>query len=921
MPDERKPEPPQPDPSEMGAFAVDYPDAAASPAAEPFPETAEEHAPSADANVGAALQADAAALAVDYPDSAPPPAESLEEWSAPPRTAGRWRRRLGRLGRDPRTWFLLAMAIVFAWGWSLRCWRLDMPPLDNPAARQRSNLFAMESFVHNAPILAARTEFHEFQLYPWLAAKTFAPGQPDAGREIVSYGFIHCKLWTWARGWSVFWSLWMIAFAAVVGYWSVASARVGPVRRWTFALLAMAAVAFNPYHIALSRLTMTEPMTLAFQTMALAFFLLAMARPHRIAYHALFIVFFTLAGLAKIPSLVWLPVFAWGYLANRRISSFWKIAIVAAGLAGLAVVFWVYKLNPFTAVQTYAARYSSHAGQMQSWLFHELWYKSYFTRVAFMLTVPGMILAAVGLLVAPWTYRTTMLLLLAAFYFLNNLQSYNFSHMILPGMMLALFGANFIVEAGANRNLALGPRAQSPTPRRFLRLHQAYGLAIVLAIMSFMGLTPPHDLTAEPYGYYIQALNVIDRYVPKDAPINTNDQIFEYYAKSLSYRKRVNYKSQAQVADGAFYSFDRSTVAHDLAGAWVRWASLPGEYAALLLDNKPALMDEAEAAGYARLAKSGPALPGLDVEAVLLPKASLDSREKVVRVEPGKSVSIGIAWNNTGDAAAPGGYRLARLISRLDKWNQLYPPPIREGGAIRGSGDLLCIPAKGRQTVRYTFDFPKSMPAGQYALWFYPIAEEAAGGAQDSVTRWYGLPFVFEVVQSPEPTGAAIECRMIDLYPDTYLWEYLRPNRFDRFADWKLDSVVQAGNIVRILPCPGSPSGRYRLTLTGSGTPIYGNDNGKPKNLWPTVDVYLASRQDQPAATVVFASDRIRPFTAEFVADKPFDSVKFAIKTIVNSSGRTPFWLTDFDPSTTYGPEAHQSIRMGAVKLERVKGK
>lgn len=850
-------------------------------------------------------ESELATFAVDYPDPAPVPPESRAEWSTEP-AGNRWKRRLGRLARDPRLWFLLAMAVVFVWGWSIRVWRLDMPPFDNPAARQRSNMVAMQSFIEGAPILAARSEFHELQLYPWLTAKT--------------YGLSRGEMWTWARQWSVFWSMLMVAFAAVVGYWSVASARISTTRRWLFALLAMAAVAFNPYHIALSRITMTEPMTLAFQTMALSFFLIAMARPHKLAFHVLFIVFFTLAGLAKIPSLVWLPAFALGYLANRRISLVWKIAIIAAGLVGLAIVFWVYKLNPFTMIQTYAARYSAHAGQTQSWLFHEIWYKSYFTRVALMLTVPGMILAAIGMLVAPWTYRMTMLFLLVAFYFLNNLQSYNFSHMILPGMMLALFGANFIIEAGSNRNLALGPRVQMPTPHRIRRLHQAYGLALVLCILALARLNPAHDLTAEPYGQYIQALRVIDQYVPKDAPLNTNDQIFDYYAKYLSKRKLVSFKENVDVAAGAFFSFNRTSVAHDLANSWVRWSSLPGEYASLLLDNKPAIMNDAEMAGYARLSKSGQVFPGLDVEAVLLPHANIDSRQSVVRVEPGKSVSIGLQWNNTGDAAAPEGYRLARLISRLDKWNQLYPPPIREGGMVKGRGDLLCIPARGRHTVRYTFEFPKNFPAGQYALSYYPITEEAASGSQDVMARWYGLPFVFEVAPSPDPTGIAIERPMIELYPDAYLWENLRSNNFNHFAERELASVTMAGNIVRIMPCPGSPSGRYRLTLTGSGTPIYSSENNAPKNLWPTVDVYLAEKQEKPTATIAFASSRTSAFTAEFVAERPFDSIKFLIKTSGASSGRTPFWLTDFDPSTTFGPEALQYIHMGTVKLERVKG-
>ncbi|MCE5229918.1 hypothetical protein LLG95_10020 [bacterium] len=856
MPDDRKPEPIEPDKAELATFAVDYPDAASVSA------------------------------------------ESAEEWSDEPKKPA-WRRRLERISRDPRLWFMLAMVVVFAVGAWQRCWRLDMPPFDNPAARQRSNIYAMDSFLHGAPILAARSEFHELQLYPWLAAKTYS----------ASLG---CETWTWARMWSVFWSMVMVAFAALAGYWSVASSRVSDGRRWLFALLAMAAVAFNPYHLALSRIITTEPMTLAFQTAALSFFLMAMARPNKIVFHILFVVSFTLAGLAKIPSLVWLPAFLLGYLAHRRIAITWKIVGLVAMAAGLTIVFWVYKLNPLTMIQTYATKYSGHSGQAGTWLFHELWYKSYFTRVVIMLTVPGVILAAVGMLVAPWTYRLTMLLLLFAFYFLNNLQSYNFSHMILPGMMLAIFGANFIIEAGSNRNLALGPRAQSLTPFAVRRLHQAYGLAIVLIIAATSCLNPPHDLTAKPYGQIIQALKVTDELVPPDASLCTNDQIFDFYPQYVSKtrRKAVHYSPTLNLSGGWFYSFNRTTVAHDISNSWVRWASLPGEYGSLLLTDKPAIMDVAEAAGYARLDKpaGSPPVEGLDLEAVLMPSNRIDQRRGVIRVEPGSQVAIGLQWNNTG------GYKLARLMSRLDKWDRIIiPPPIREGGMVRGRGDLLCVPRQGRHIVRYTFDFPKNYPAGQYALFYYPITEEAASG-EIATVRAYGLPIIFEVAASSEPTGKSIERRFIDLYPDAYLWETMDWNDASRFKDMKLDGITQAGTVIRILPCAGSPSGKYRLTLTGSGTPIYGST---PANDWPKVDVFLPERADTPTTTVLFNSEKTATFTTEFTATKPFDSIKFQITTRGATAGRTPFWLTDF-AQVNYGPEALQYIHLGDIKLERL---
>ncbi len=845
-------------------------------------------------------RADLAARAVDYPEPAPP----AEPAPQPPPTVRPLRARLNRLARDPRLYFLLAMAAVLAGGFWLRFWRLDMPPFDYPDDRQRSTMIVIDEVLEGRTLFTGHRSFMQFPLYSTLVAKTSGIAQ---GLDL--------ELWTWARIVSFGFGMLTVALAGLVGYLLAAIVGASAWRRWWLGLFMMAALAVNPYHIGLSRMIMIESMMLALQAAALALFLLAMARPRAIYWHVAFLLVYLLAVMSKLPSLIWLPAYSIGYLAlllKLPINLKWRLGGLAAVLLAGISLLWLMKLNPFTLIPEYMARFPQHASETLNWLDHELWYRSFFGRVTMMLTLPGLVLGLVGLLTAPWLLRLTMLLALAGFYLLNNLNTYNFCHLILPGLALAAFGLMAFIDGGQTLRGRLPLHLPGRLNRLALLVDRGFGLALALVLIAVLWrFGPEPTVMAEPLGRYVQGARIIRELVPAEAMVHTDNRMFEYYPRKFDGRTKIQFFERPEPYSFWFYSFNRygQDVIHLITNKWVRWASLPGEFRGLLLTTRYATIEPLEAIKYARLGKvSDLTVEGLDVEAVLLPHAN--TQQRILRVRAGESVSIGIQWNRTADIP------LATLVARHELWPELLVPlPIREGGIVRGRGALVSVPRPGRQLARYTFEFPKGFPTGQYAISYQPLSlEDALQDNQRMMRKIYGLPFVIEVVPPADQTSFPIERQALDLYPSEQFWEAPEWNNARWWRDMRISGIQNASNVTRVLAAPDSPAGRYRLTLTGKGQPTYGPN---PNNHWPSVRAILSNAPQQTVAEIVLNSTKTGAFSAEFTTQAPFNSVLLQNQVRPPIHGTVPTWLIDFQP-TNYGPDAMQYITLETVRLERL---
>ncbi len=825
--------------------------------------------------------------------------------------AARLRARLGNLGgrargwaRQREFWFLLAIALVMIIGGAMRSYRLDMPPIDYPEDRQRSNMLAIDVLIRGDE--NQRASWMELRVYPAIVALVYPVGK-----------MFGAEAWTVARTCSAFFGTLTIGFTALAGWLMAPSMRVGGGRRWLMALLMACAIAFNPYHAALSRVTTTEPLTIMFQAAALAAFLAAMRWPGRIWLHGLFVLTFGLACLSKLPSMMWAPAFLIGYLLHPAFN--WRWRIVAAAVAGCCVIaiLLILKLNPFKIFESYSETFNPFVETMQDWIGHPLWTKTYFSTLVAVMRLPLLLLALVGLVVAPWIYRITGIVFLVGFYFVTNLNSYNFAHGILPMTCLAVWGLTFMLEAGSLKHLGLGAEAAEPTARPVRLAHRAWGAALATAIFIILWPVAPKangGLDGTPKGFYMQAVDVIGKIVPLDQKVLIDDSIVEYHIKHVTGRTSENLATQTNIdtSGGWYYSFRRfgqTPLAYASMG-WVRWASMPGEFEGILYTLEPLTIGTEELGEYLQLSKDAlvPAQGGLDLEALLVPRAKFDAAERVVRVTPGESLTLGMQWNNMGD------YRLATLASRHETWQLFMPMPLRQGGVIVNRGAMLNVAHAGRRLMRYTFEFPPFYPPGRYTLAWYPFAAAEmtqAGRRVQPVT----LPVQVEVV-SPAPAAMPIDLAMVELYPDRYDYAPTLWTEEECYSEMRPEGVTHGGDVTHLMATPGAPAGKYRLTLRGSGVPIY--DARFPENLWPTVRVFLPG-QAPPVAEIPFAGEETDDFFAEFDAPAGFDSLRLDVKIIGAAGGRTPTWRVGFVPGS-FGPEGMQYIDMRRARLERVDG-
>lgn len=892
-----------------------------------------------------------------------PAAPAGEPHDAPRPAASRLIGRPLAAGRRllPSTSFWIFFLMILVAGGALRAWRLDMPPFDFPADRQETNASAIARMMDGEPLLphGSASAWIELRLLPWLTAHTS-----------FLRATLHCEIWTLARLWSLAFALLMLAMTALAGYWAAAVPGAPRARRRRIALLWMAALAFNPYHIQLSRMIMTESLTLSMQMCALAFFWLAYRNPGKILYFMAFFLFFILSGWAKLPSLVWLPGFAIYFLMHpmmRRRAGLASLGLVGF-ILGLAAVFLIYKMNPLAVFSQYKEKYPYFAQHLQFWMGTPMWTKAYLSRIVLMLTLPGVLFALLGFLTAPWLFRITILVCLGLFYGLVNLNIYNFCHFIIPGTALAAWGVNALIEATSGETASSIFASWGEGPERWQRrLLQATGLA--LAAGCIVGLYPagPADNTAygQPRGEVLQAVEVFKKLVPPGTPVYHDDA-----EKSLSYMAHISVdtysKDKLDLRSGYYYLFERFTdrPLQYASAAWVKWASQPGEPPGVLFTQLPGDLSPAEKAKYLAVSTTRPAgpaptpaptpapaagrfqptplpaptptplprpqpaatpappapasspaasAPGLPLEATTLfmPLDSYDAARQMLLVHPGRAVTVGITWKN------PRKFPLAGIRWKSGRWNQYVSVPVREGGLAMSTGGALCIPEGNPVTAFYTFEIPAGFPVGDYSVTVYPLSP---GPWHEPEQGFATLPFKIQCDSDVVPSEV-IERPFRDLYPAQYdappwLWPNLRA--FRPMQDAGLEGYRFGGlTQTYFLSCPMFAPALYEVVIRGEAEPLSGSSD--PATAWPVVEVYLPYDLSQPAARVTLNSRRSGEYRATFTALQPFDGVM--LKAIADSGGETPLWTPDFaETPLKVGKQvlSLRGVRLGAVSQRKI---
>jgi len=794
---------------------------------------------------------------------------------------------LAWIGRatSPAGLFWLTFVLILLLGAWLRAYRLDLPPVDYPADRQRTNMNAVHALIKDTQILDMRRAFLELWILPWLTART---------RWVA--GLFNLELWTLARLWSFGFGLCTVAGAAAAGFLA-ADPQWGLERRRRLALLFMTALAINPYHVFISRMISTESATLALQMAALVCFWMAWRRPRGWRWVGLFVLFFMLAGAAKIPSLIWLPGCFVYFMAQRAYDRRLRIGVFIALLLAVGAVFWVYKLNPFTLYEDYSRRYAWFASQAQGWIGSEPWTRTYLTRLALMLTLPGVLLAAVGLLTAPWLFRITMLTFLVLFYGLVNLNTYNFAHAIIPGMALAAWGVDGLVWMAAASGSSAAGSAR-------LRAALAVGL-ILLVILVLAPFGPDPARHPQPRADVLRAAEVIRRLAPPgtivrhDEPEGSLGYLLRQYDDSLS--------RELDLMTGYYFSFDRfgEQPVRNAARSWVAWASLPGEPRGLLFSREPERQpDAAEFEGFVAVAgvRSDPPL-AVEAETFFVPKELYQAAAHEIRVEPGQQLRIGIRWRNPDHA------RVAGIRWSSSEWRRYIPVPLRAGGFGIQYGGVLCVPPLDQQTAFYTFELPPSLPVGVYYVNYYPLPEVRW---TDVERGFAAFPFTIRCEGAGE-SQRTMARDFAELYPmllddDPRLWSAHRWFRNMRVIGYE---TIEEGNY--LLSCPRSEPGIYRLTLGGEALPV--PDARDPDALWPELSIFLPEDRQRVAATITLASDRPGRFSAEFVAHAPFDSLLIHVPPARGRQMEKPLWTFDFVPED-FGRQLTR-LRSAALELKR----
>lgn len=806
--------------------------------------------------------------------------------------------------QNPMVLFWIGFALIFIAGAIIRTIRIDMPPIDFPADRQKGNCLIIDLFRNGNFHLNTRSQWMEIRLYPWIVAKTswLCP-------------LLAIDVWTLARVWVAIFGMVTICFAALAGYWAAAEPNASRNRRLRLSLILMAAMAFNTFHIRISRMITTESLTLAFQAGALAFFLMAYHNPKRIRYYVFFIIFFVLSGIGKIPSLIWLPGYFIYFGFNRAIRL--RTRLIGAGVMILASLFvlWAYKLNPFSIAHAYMSNYSIISTQALEWMHSELWIRSYVGRTVLMLTLPGTIFAILGFLVAPWIFRLTMLCFLVLFFFLNNLNTYNFAHAILPGMALATWGIELIFDLPAIRYAILRKKQQEVKHHRLMRyLDQALAVSLIgLIIVTCYAMGPNRKVDKRinplPQGEFLQALDVIRKTVPAKTPVfnNDNQAVLDYLMLTSLGTSYNSYSEPVNLKTGYYYSFRRfgPQAFDDIADNWVKWASIPGEFEGLLLTKWPNKIPATVMGKFVALKRneSGPAQP-LDFEQLLVPQEIFDFTTSSIMIKPGNSFKIGVMWKNENQVP------LAGITWQNQAWKQLLPIPIREGGFSIQRGGVLCLPQKPQTTAVYTIEIPENFPDGEYSLLYYPLER---GKWSENPKNVYAFPI--KVVSQGRPVASSVmEDKFFKLFPTVHdrqpdLWS----NTWF-YKDMELEGYTCDNSVGHFIGCPKSKPGTYEVTIEGSSIPITSAKN--PDYLWSRVDVYLSSNPTQSVAQVVLSSERRANFTTHFTTLQPFDSILLQATIKGASKGKMPVWLTNFTPES-FGREGQQYVRLRSFGLKR----
>ena len=98
--------------------------------------------------------------------------------------------------RISRVLFWTGFIMLFLAGFVLRFQHLDMPPIDFPADRQKSNTLIIEKMIGGEGFLDFRGEWLELRMLPWLVAN-----------NSVMCEWFNCEIWTLARIFSLFFGL------------------------------------------------------------------------------------------------------------------------------------------------------------------------------------------------------------------------------------------------------------------------------------------------------------------------------------------------------------------------------------------------------------------------------------------------------------------------------------------------------------------------------------------------------------------------------------------------------------------------------------------------------------------------------------------------------------------------------------------
>ena len=577
-----------------------------------------------------------------------------------------------------------------------------------------------------------REAWTELRVLPWLTART----------SFLCNTF-HCEIWTLARAWSAVVGVLTLVLAALAGYWAAATPGASRARRRRIALLWMTALALNPWNIALSRTISNETFSLGLQVCAVAFFWIAYRRPGNYFASAAF-------GLLLILS-------CWGRAAR---------AVVGAGIfdlfhgpsgdararrrgggdlfdPGAATVFLIHKVNPGAIPAAYERGWGAFEEQVWPWIGSPLWTKTFLSRLALILTLPGLLAAVLGLLAAPWLFRITAALMLALCYGMTHLGMAPFVYLIVPGTALAAWGVNGFLEVSSGESAASLFGSWGEGGERWQhRLTQAFALALVVFLALWLyPAGPKMPSEPQPRGEVLQAVEVIKKLVPPGVQV-AHDDADNAIGALTRQAGSASAEDELDLRGGYYFLFERfgERPLRFATLAWVKWASLPGEPGGILFSRPPAEPTLAEKAKFVTIAKPKPAatpakpghkqqattqtqaLPTLEAEAFLMPNGSYDAARQVLIVHPGTTVTLGITWNNPGDRP------LAAMRWRSGLWNQAVAIPLREGGFATPEGGALCLPRGIPATAFYTFEIPKGFPTGSYEVTYSPL--NAGAGAR-----------------------------------------------------------------------------------------------------------------------------------------------------------------------------------------------